>query len=390
MSYWADNDPRRLAIRNRGAQNQAQVIQQLTRLRQLRQQASLIPSRLSGATMTDAQLANIDDFNRVNLVLNEILARVQALIADPSKTSDDYVDLTEQEAEVLYNGTYSRPSFWTTLPWATPADVASVTWSTLSGKPSFATVATSGSYNDLTDKPVLTTGPAGPKGDKGDTGNTGPAGTNGAQGPSGVVTVNSPLTNSGTNTAANLSVSSASASAAGTMSAADFVKLSKLSPRAYIATASASKSGANTTEASIVPAGIGTLVVPSAVFDTTGYSFRFSASGTYTNVLTGVVTIRIKLGSQITLSAAVSFPILSSKTWVAQGMGTVRAGRVLYSVGNIEYDNGSTTDGAVFAVSNITVAAGDQTAAMTAQWNLVLGGASITVDQLNLDIIPAP
>lgn len=37
----------------------------------------------------------------------------------------------------------------------TPSLAASVTWSTLSGKPTLSTVATSGSYNDLTSKPSL-------------------------------------------------------------------------------------------------------------------------------------------------------------------------------------------------------------------------------------------
>lgn len=32
-----------------------------------------------------------------------------------------------------------------------------VTWSTITGKPSFATVATSGSYNDLNNKPTIPT-----------------------------------------------------------------------------------------------------------------------------------------------------------------------------------------------------------------------------------------
>jgi len=174
------------------------------------------------------------------------------------------------------------------------------------------------------------------------------------------------------------------------MSAADFTKLSKLAARAYIATASASKSGSNTTETSIIPTGAGSLIIPTAVFDATGYSFRFEASGVFTNVLTGVVTLRVKIGSQTTLSAAVSLPILSARSWKAAGVGTVRSGRVVYSSAMMEFDNGSATDGVAFSASNITVAAGDQTVAFTAQWSAVLGGASISVDQLTLDILPAP
>lgn len=40
------------------------------------------------------------------------------------------------------------------------AAIGAVTWSTLTGKPSFATVATSGSYTDLTSKPTLGTAAA--------------------------------------------------------------------------------------------------------------------------------------------------------------------------------------------------------------------------------------
>lgn len=89
----------------------------------------------------------------------------------------------------------------------------SVNWENVVGKPTFATVATSGSYNDLTDKPTIpaaythpTTHPAsmitftdgetfqakldagtlkGDKGDKGDPGEQGPQGIQGEQGPQG-------------------------------------------------------------------------------------------------------------------------------------------------------------------------------------------------------------
>jgi hypothetical protein len=50
---------------------------------------------------------------------------------------------------------------------------------------------------------------------------TGPAGATGATGSSGVVTVNAPITNSGTSTAANLSVSAGSTSAAGILQLTD-------------------------------------------------------------------------------------------------------------------------------------------------------------------------
>jgi hypothetical protein len=80
--------------------------------------------------------------------------------------------------------------------------------------------------------PVGNTGAQGPKGDtgntgaKGDTGATGAkgdTGNTGAQGSSGVVTVNAPLTNAGTSSAANLSVSTGTTSAVGVLQLTDSV-----------------------------------------------------------------------------------------------------------------------------------------------------------------------
>ncbi len=61
---------------------------------------------------------------------------------------------------------------------------AEVDWDDVSNRPTFATVATSGNYNDLINKPTLLQGP---KGDKGDTGATGPKGDKGDKGDSVVV-----------------------------------------------------------------------------------------------------------------------------------------------------------------------------------------------------------
>ena len=75
--------------------------------------------------------------------------------------------------------------------------------------------------------PTGSTGLKGDKGDKGDTGatgakgDTGATGATGATGSSGVVTVNAPITNSGTSTAANLSVSAGTTSAAGILQLTD-------------------------------------------------------------------------------------------------------------------------------------------------------------------------
>jgi hypothetical protein len=265
MSAWADNDPRRLAIRNRGAQNQAEVIQQLTRLRQLRQLTSFTETRLSGSTMTQAQLDSIDDFNRTNLVLNEILIRIQALIADPTKTSNDYAPITQSEALALYNGAYTRPSFWTTFPWtqsisdealarASADTILQNNINTISltpgpqgpAGPQGATGATGsqGPVGPRGDTGLSgATGPTGPKGDTGGQGATGPqgiqgatgatgsngtagaTGVTGATGPSGVIAVTAPITNSGTSTAATIGITPATGSLPGSMSASDKTKL---------------------------------------------------------------------------------------------------------------------------------------------------------------------
>jgi hypothetical protein len=77
--------------------------------------------------------------------------------------------------------------------------------------------------------PIGSTGLKGDKGDKGDTGATGATGATGstgatgAQGSSGVVTVNAPLTNAGTSSAANLSISAGTTSAAGALQLTDSV-----------------------------------------------------------------------------------------------------------------------------------------------------------------------
>jgi hypothetical protein len=59
---------------------------------------------------------------------------------------------------------------------------AEVDWDDVSNRPTFATVATSGNYNDLINKPTLLQGP---KGDKGDTGATGATGATGPKGDKG-------------------------------------------------------------------------------------------------------------------------------------------------------------------------------------------------------------
>ena len=79
---------------------------------------------------------------------------------------------------------------------------------------------------DVNDVVISSVGVQGAKGDTGATGATGAkgdTGDTGAQGPSGVVTVNAPLTNAGTSSAANLSISAGTTSAAGALQLTDSV-----------------------------------------------------------------------------------------------------------------------------------------------------------------------
>lgn len=68
-------------------------------------------------------------------------------------------------------------------------------------------------------------GPTGATGATGSTGATGATGSAGSTGPSGVIAVNAPITNAGTSTSANLSISAATDSLPGSMSATDKTKL---------------------------------------------------------------------------------------------------------------------------------------------------------------------
>jgi hypothetical protein len=81
----------------------------------------------------------------------------------PDLFSGNYNDLLNLPA--LFDGTWTKlsgkPSFATVATSGSYNDLINKpvlfdgTWANLSGKPSFATVATSGSYNDLINKPVL-------------------------------------------------------------------------------------------------------------------------------------------------------------------------------------------------------------------------------------------
>jgi hypothetical protein len=107
-------------------------------------------------------------------------------------TSGAYADLTGKPT--LFSGAYVDLTGKPTLFSGAYADLSgkptlfSGAYADLTGKPSLATVATSGSYNDLSNKPTLLkgdTGATGAQGAKGDTGDTGPQGPAGADGATG-------------------------------------------------------------------------------------------------------------------------------------------------------------------------------------------------------------
>lgn len=108
-------------------------------------------------------------------------------------TSGAYADLTGKPT--LFSGAYAdltgKPSLATVATSGSYADLTnrpnifSGAYADLTGKPNLATVATSGSYNDLSNKPTLTTGPQGPQGDQGPKGDTGDTGPQGPAGATG-------------------------------------------------------------------------------------------------------------------------------------------------------------------------------------------------------------
>lgn len=109
------------------------------------------------------------------------------------------------------------------------AALSSVTWSTLTGKPSFASVATSGAYNDLSGKPALGTAAA-------QNSTAFATAAQGTKADSAVQTASAPLVVTGT----NLTISAATTSAAGSMSSADKTKLDGLSSTVSFANTSRS------------------------------------------------------------------------------------------------------------------------------------------------------
>lgn len=154
--------------------------------------------------------------------------------------------------------------------------------------------------------------------------------------------------------------------------------------------ATASKTVNQNSETSLIPTGVGSLSVLSAVFDTPGYGFEMGCAGSYTGTGIAGLTMKVKIGSQISLQlAGLALPGVT-KRFRAVGTGSVRASRVVMSESVFGYDDGTKFDYQVFSSSQLTIGAGDQVVDFTGQWLSIVGSPSITVDQLWLKIIQPP
>lgn len=171
---------------------------------------------------------------------------------------------------------------------------------------------------------------------------------------------------------------------------ADRAKLNRLGYMAYVSTAS--KSSSSLTETSVIPSGIGSLTIPSAVFDTPGTSLDFWCCGMFTNNGVAPISIRVKVGSQISLAKlGLVLPNLSNGEWIGHGRGIVRAGRVLSSCAQLGYDDGTTKiDSVVFSRSSLTIPSGSQTCDMSVQWASLVGSPSWSVELMGITITPPP
>jgi hypothetical protein len=118
--------------------------------------------------------------------------------------------------------------------------------------------------NTVTVTPVNNTVTVSGVGTQGPAGATGATGATGAQGSSGVVTVNAPLTNAGTSTAANLSVSTGTTSAVGVLQLTDSISSTSTTTAA---TANAVKTAYDLADTK-TPA----LAIPSTYYITTPFS----------------------------------------------------------------------------------------------------------------------
>jgi len=185
------------------------------------------------------------------------------------------------------------------------------------------------------------TGATGAKGDTGATGAKGDTGDTGAQGSSGVVTVNAPITNAGTSSAANLSVSTGTTSAVGVLQLTDSVS----------STSTTTAATANAVKTAYDYAGTRTSVLKK----TSGNYYRTLAS---TRNTTTPVHQRVYY-TPILIDSTTSFDRISfqsASTFV--GTATVRLGIFLNSGGNpatLVLDAGTVSVTAASTLYEITI-----------------------------------
>lgn len=74
------------------------------------------------------------------------MERIRAIIKSNYPAPTDSLWLRGNELKAYVNGA------WTTIG---GGKTPTITWNSVQGKPTFATVATSGSYNDLSNKPLI-------------------------------------------------------------------------------------------------------------------------------------------------------------------------------------------------------------------------------------------
>ncbi len=208
-----------------------------------------------------------------------------------------------------------------------------------------------------------------------------------------IITTTAPLTGGGDLSAdRTLGISAATSGAAGSMSAADFVKLSRVPFQTF--TGTASKTVANTTvETSVIPTGKGTLLVPSAAL-VEGMSLHFWAAGSFSTGALGTLSVRVKFGSILTSSLiSLVLPLnLGTGRWRAWGDGTVRNGSVLATDCFFDYSDTTgllVSEAFTSGVSALTPGL-DYTGDMTVQWSAASASNSFTVSQMFFQAVPPP
>lgn len=236
---------------------------------------------------------------------------------------------------------------------------------------------------------VSSVGLQGAKGDKGDTGATG------ATGSSGVVTVNAPITNAGTSSAANLSVSTGSTSAAGVLQLTDSISststttaatpnsvkttydlatlnMGLLTPisgayyRTSTANATASQS-ASVNVTSYTPIQFNTSVTLDRIAIQTASSFSGTASvrlGIFANSSNKPGTLILDAGTVAPIAASTSYSITINQTlsagiyWVAMNSITAATTNNYFGSTNTQATNNTLFGGALTSTTASSGAAG--------------------------------